>query len=264
MQRQTTAATYLGVSTRDSIARPLLSGGEGGELVRLGIRGHGHSARSRATSRVAGMSRIDFTPEQTTSGPMARASSSRSWGDVKRDPGPAMHAAEPACGHHADAGHAGRSGASPNGRRRVPARNLAARSRRLALRKAPGRARFSTCSASDRRESGRLARRSSPGPPPRADAAASDSRAVSRLWGQGNPWAISVDSRATTARPPREPGPLRPDRDGSRHVEKLGHGLATHQARRLRTFRPDLNRHERKSLITTGESLWIRRGRDWV
>ena len=77
----------------------------------------------------------------------------------------------------------------------------APRSRRLAFRTPGACARSSIC-ASERPTVGTPCRTAIvAGTAPAARTAVSDSRAVSRFTGHGNPWAMSVDSSATTGRP---------------------------------------------------------------
>ena len=150
------------------------------------------------------MSRIDFTPAQTTQIP-TRASVPRSADSSKVSRGAAVDAAEPAGGEHADAGALGevRRSRPRSSRRRRRGRSDRREVAHAALGDAVGRwpARSSAASSSPTRTS-----------PPRIAIVAGTAprgahrrprspRATRRLSGRGSPWAMIVLSSATTGRP---------------------------------------------------------------
>ena len=151
---------------------------------------------------MAGTSRIDFTPEQTTSAPSARASSSRSAETSKVRPAPRWTPPRPPVARTSSpCRRASQSVAPTVDAASRPRATAHARSRRPAFRTGPRPGRASRSSSS-----GPSPTRTDPpstaivaGSAPASRTAASEARAVARLSGQGRPWVISVDSRATLA-----------------------------------------------------------------
>ena len=196
----TRAAASSGDSTRASRDNPLVTSVNAARSpVRYPTTG---TPRVSSASRVAGRSRIDLNPEQTTSDPSLRASSSRSVETSKvvaasrwTPPSPPV-AITPSPHERAIQSVAETVVAASS-----PRATAIPRSRRPALRRSRERAIRSRSSAD------RPTRIRPPmiaivaGTAPDCRTASSASRAVSRLSGQGKPCVTRVDSSATTPRP---------------------------------------------------------------
>ena len=196
------AATSAGASDAPGHGVAGVGEVEAGEPVRAGSRPPGTESVS-SRSRVAPTSRIDFTPAQTTTIGVARQR--RQVGRlVEGARGAAVDAAQAAGGEDADARPGGQRGRSRrrSWRRRGRCAAARARSRRLSLATPSsqgdplqrGVVQADPHHAVEHGDGGRdRAARRAPRPRSRA--------ATRRLSGRGRPWAMMVDSSATTGRP---------------------------------------------------------------